>query len=203
MCIFSSQRLNKGFKEFENRDRAFIIRFAQDNSYLLLDYRSSAIHNLDLVERLGLTKGDKVTVRCPSGLFEGKVWFLGIAEEVASQEKVAESIMKRIDEGESLNISEVSLGQVHADKENQPSTSIDSVHQSADDSDSELDSFQPPVKRTKVDSSDSALGTVGSDNPMAAVAAGITAVAANIATMVCSTIYFLHFCFQLQPFSTV
>ena len=200
MCLFSSQHLNKGFKEFENRDRAFIIRFAQDNSYLLLDYRSSAIHNLYLVERLGLTKGDKVTVRCPSGLFEGKVWFLGTAEEVASQEKVAESIMKRIDEGKNLNISEVSLGQVHGDKENQPSTSIDSLHQSADDSDSETDSFPAPVKRTKVDSSDSALG---SDNPIAAVAAGITAVAANIATMVCSTINFLHFCFQLQPFSTV
>ena len=134
MCIFSSQR-PKGLKEFENRDRAFIIRFAQDN-YPSVDYRSSIIHDFDLVERLGLTKGDKVTVRCSMGLFEGKIWFWGANEEVTCQEKVAESIMRRIDEGESLNLPEV-LGQIQVDKENQPSTSVQSVHQSVDDSDSE------------------------------------------------------------------
>ena len=100
--IFRSQCLNKSLNEFENRDRAFMFHSAQ-NHYLSVDYRSSAIDKLYMVERLSYIK-DKVTIRCPLGLFEGKIW-LENNEEVANQEKVA-----------------------HADKENQPSTSVESVH---------------------------------------------------------------------------
>ena len=147
--------MNKGLKEFEGRDRAFIIRFNEDNSYVTLDYRSSAILHQDLVERLGLAKGDQVKVRCPGGEFTGKVWFLGTNEEVRSKEKEAEQIMRRIDEGESLNISDISLTNYQSfhrfdqqvSQSPLPSTQVESG------SDFETECHAPPKKRSKLQTS--------------------------------------------------
>ena len=107
--FFSLSRANRGFQEFRDKDRSFIIRFPQDNTYVTLDYKSSSILGLDLVERLGLAKGDKVLVRCQRGDFEGKVWFLGSNYDVKEKEKDAAKYMDRLDAGEEINLSNVSL----------------------------------------------------------------------------------------------
>ena len=148
LIVLSSKRLNKGLKEFEGRDRAFIIRFDEDNSYVTLDYRSSSILQQDLVERLGLAKNDKVLVRCARGDYIGKIWFLGTNEEVLAQEKVAETIMRRIESGENINLSDVSLSQSFFNKEQeniQPSPLAQ--HIEPDSSDSETDPIVPAKKR--------------------------------------------------------
>ena len=151
---FSSKRLNKGFREFEDRDRAFIVRFTVDNSYVALDYRSPAIVKLDLVERLGLAKNDKITVRCASGDYVGKIWFLGTNAEVKVQEKEAEQIMRRIEDGENINVSDISLNQSQGNAR-KVSNVPESPHFSMEmDSDSE-DELAPPPKSAKLEKSSS------------------------------------------------
>ena len=98
-------------REFQDRDRAFIIRFKQDNSYTTLDYLSKQILYLDNVERLGLSKNDTVTVAFSKGHFEGKIWFLGTHDEVEKQLPEAEKVMRRVAEGDKINLSDISLRQ--------------------------------------------------------------------------------------------
>ena len=159
--VFSSQRLNKGLKEFEGRDRAFIVRFTEDNSYVTLDYRSSAIVQQDLVERLGLSKNDKIVVRCSGGEYTGKVWFLGTNAEVKSKEKEAEQIMRRIEDGESLNLSEISLSHCQSferfEQQQQQQLVSESPNPSTQDevdSDCEAESLPPPKKRINLQTLD-------------------------------------------------
>ena len=106
-------------------DRAFIIRFPQDNTFVTLDYKSPNIIGLDLVERLGLAKADAVTVRCSRGSFKGKLWFLGTHEEVKVREKDASELMARIDAGEDINLSSISLGACSDNLDQCPTTSSD------------------------------------------------------------------------------
>ena len=181
-CFFSSsKRLNKGFKEFEGQNRAFIIRFRQDNSYIALDYRSPSILDMDLVERLGLQKNDKVMVRCLKGDFEGKIWFLGTKEEVSSQEKEAERIMRRVEEGEIFNISDISLcqGSAVTEKERTVDNQVFSS-QNQDMSDCESECLEPPSKRISLDSTCNRGESTNSN-------------AASLAALVCFYCFFFNF----------
>ena len=171
---FSSKRVNRGLKEFEGQDRAFIIRFAEDNSYVALDYRSPSILNNDLVERLGLAKNDLVTIRCAQGDYVGKIWFMGTNAEVLAQEKVAETIMRRINDGENLNLSEISLTQSSLNKEKENIAPSPSPATQADvDSDSEHELFTPAKKLKVSDRSPTAEKST----------------AASLAPLVCSTLF--------------
>ena len=40
---FSLTRPNRGFKEFRDKDRAVIVRFPQDDTFVTLDYKSQSI----------------------------------------------------------------------------------------------------------------------------------------------------------------
>ena len=165
LIVLSSKRQNKGLKEFEGRDRAFIVRFAEDNSYVSLDYRSSSILQQDLVERLGLAKNDKVLVRCARD-YIGKIWFLGTNEEVLAQEKVAETIMRRIESGENINLSDVSLSQSFFNKEQenvQPSPVATQIDH--DSSDSQTNPIVP-AKKPKTTASYSNISNTESSEPL-------------------------------------
>ena len=70
---------------------------------------SPNIIGFDLVERLGLTKADIITVRCSRGNFKGKLWFLGTQEEVKARDKDAAELIASVDTGEEINLSSISL----------------------------------------------------------------------------------------------
>ena len=50
-----------------------------------------------------------VMVRYLKGHFDGKIWFLGTKEKVSCQEKEAGRIMRRIEDGKMINLSDISL----------------------------------------------------------------------------------------------
>ena len=62
-AFFSLSCPNRGFQEFCDEDRAFIVRFPQDNTFVTLDYKSESIVGMDLVERLGVAKSDQMNIR--------------------------------------------------------------------------------------------------------------------------------------------
>ena len=92
-------------------------------------------------------------VRCLKGDFEGKIWFLGTKEEVSSQEKEAERIMRRVEEGEIINLSDISLcqGSAVTEKERTVDNQVFSS-QNQDMSDCESECLEPPSKRITLDS---------------------------------------------------
>ena len=67
---------------------------------------------MDLVERLGVAKSDQLIIRCKKGNFAGKVWFVGTNADVKCKEKEASELMERIESGEDINLSNISLGAV-------------------------------------------------------------------------------------------
>ena len=95
-------------------------------------------------------------IRCRSGDFEGKVWFLGSHAEVKGKEMEAAKLMNRIEAGESINLSNISLGAKLNNTETIERECYTSpiIHQNTDVNASDLESdewTQPPQKRNRLD----------------------------------------------------
>ena len=145
---------NRGFQEFRDKDRAFIVRFLQDNTFETLDYKSQSIVGMDLVERLGVAKSDQLNIRCRKGTFTGKVWFVETNADVKRKAREASELMERFESGEDINLSNISLGtdlQLETDNFPSPLSQPQAV-QSFSDNEFD-DDLEPALKRNCLDTS--------------------------------------------------